>query len=536
MKKSLMGISLLTISCLYFLLAAVIILITILTGTAPIYGIVLSIIILIVQFLISPFITDLTMKWFYKAQFGYDLPENVKNFITEVCNANNMKFPKIGFINDGAPNAFTYGHTKNDARVVITRGILEMLDEEEVKAVIAHELGHASHYDMLFMTVAQLVPLVLYGIYEVCLDTKNRRRSNSKSNNNSNGSGYTALIGIIAYVLYVISNYIVLSLSRTREYFADSFSIETTKNPTALANALVKIGYGLSTTSSDSKHSVAKSNTLGIFDAKNSKALVVSTYENGRIVKEDIKQAMKWEQWNVWAKWYEFNSTHPLVSNRLIAISDRCKEFNQEPYIVFDLQKPESYLDDFFIELLINFLPGISLTIGVIGVIVSALMNAPTRYFISGALLLFTLFSFIKFKRRYRSGDFTSTNVRNLLGEIKVSHITSIPVSLEGTIIGRGNPGCIFNEDFVIKDETGIIFLDYNQPINVVNKIFALFFSQEYFDKKVKVTGWYRRSPVPYVELKTIEIDGKVKNVYTYKTTLAIYIILAIVGLLILFI
>lgn len=62
MKKSLLGISLLTISCLYFLLAAVIILITILTGIPIIYGIISSIIILIIQFFISPFITDITMK------------------------------------------------------------------------------------------------------------------------------------------------------------------------------------------------------------------------------------------------------------------------------------------------------------------------------------------------------------------------------------------------------------------------------------------------------------------------------------------
>ena len=532
MKKSLVGVSLLTISGLYFLLAAIIILITIFTGIPPIYGIISSIIILILQFLISPFITDLVMKLFYKAEFGYELPENIKQFVISICNENQMKYPKIGFINDGAPNAFTYGHTKNDARVVITRGILELLDEEEAKSVIAHELGHASHYDMLFMTVAQLVPLVLYGIYETFTNIDNK--NSSKSNNN--GGGYSALIALVAYVLYVISNYIVLSLSRTREYYADSFSIEATKNPNALANALVKIGYGLSTVPSTSKHSVAKSNTLGIFDAKNSKSLVVSSYENGRIVKDDIKQAMKWEQWNIWAKWYEFNSTHPLISNRLLAISKRSSEFNQEPYIVFDLQKPESYLDDFFLELLINFLPSISLIIGFITVIFTALLEKNPRYALGTTLILSTLFSYIRFKRRYRSGNFKETNVRNLLGEIKVSDITSIPCTLEGSIIGRGNPGCIFNEDFVIKDETGIIFLDYNQPIHVVNKIFALFYSQEYFDKKIKVTGWYRRSPVPYVELKTMEIDGKVKKVYTYATNLALYAILGIIGLIILFI
>lgn len=519
MKKNLLGISLLTVTGLYVMLSAVIILVAIFTGFPVTYGIVASMIVLILQFLFSPFLTDFSMKFFYKAKNFEEIPEYLKSFIEQVCNEKNMKFPKMKLIDDGAPNAFTYGHTKNDARIVLTRGIFELLTEEEVKAVVAHELGHAVHYDMLFMTVAQLVPLVLYFIYETFTES-----SNSSSRNNDN-NGYAAMIGLVAYILYVISNYIILGLSRNREYYADSFSLETTKNPNALASALVKVGFGLTTGKTNNKHSASKSNALGIFDSKASKALVVSSLDDGEISKDNIKQAMKWEQWNIWAKWYEFNSTHPLVSNRLLAISKRSKEFNQEPYIVFDLEKKESYVDDFLVELIINFLPTITLMGGIIAVIVMAFLETNFMLGLGVVLLLSVLASIIKFKRRYRGTNFERREVKDLLGEVKVSHITSIPCELEGTIIGRGNPGCIFNEDFVIKDDSGIIFLDYNQPINVVNKIFALFKSQEYFDKKVKVKGWYRRSPVPYVELKTLEVDGVEKKVVTYGFTKALYII-----------
>ena len=72
------------------------------------------------------------------------LPTRRSSF-ENTCSEQNMKYPNMGFINDGAPNAFTYGRTKNDARIVLTRGIFELLDEEEVKAVVAHELGHAVH-------------------------------------------------------------------------------------------------------------------------------------------------------------------------------------------------------------------------------------------------------------------------------------------------------------------------------------------------------------------------------------------------------
>lgn len=349
MKKNLFGVSLLTLTCLYGILAAIVILIFILTGIPVIYGILISIIILIIQFLISPLITDISMKCFYKAKFDYDMPDYLKNFISEVCKKYNMKYPKMGYIDDGAPNAFTYGHTKNDARVVLTRGLFELLSEEEVKCVVAHELGHATHYDMLFMTAVQLVPLVLYGIYELF------------TNNVDDDSSKLAIVGLIAYALYIFSEYIVLWLSRTREYYADSFAVLETNDPNSLVLALVKIGFGLSVRGSTKKNSA---NALGIFDYKTSKALAVTT--NGEFNADSIKNAMKWEKWNTWAKIYELNSTHPLISNRIEAILACASNYGQTPLFTFDLVKNDSYIKTFFAELLITFLPFLTLILTII--------------------------------------------------------------------------------------------------------------------------------------------------------------------------
>ena len=522
MKRNLMGISLITISCLYGILAGVVILITLLVGGNVLYAILGSLIVLIIQFIISPWITDLTMRFIYRAKFDKEIPDYLRNFIQEECTKHNVKYPKIGVIDDGAPNAFTYGRTKRDARIVVTRGIFELLTEEEVKAVVGHEMGHIVHMDMLVMTAVQIVPLVLYAVYEMF----------TRSSNNDSDDNKAAIIGYIAYVLYVICQYVILWLSRTREYYADRFACEETGNPNALAEALVKVGFGLSVNKSNTKHDVSKNNALGIFDVKASKALsVTSMDENGHVDKDRIKNAMKWEMWNPWAKWFEFNSTHPLISKRINAISEISKEYKQEPYIVFDLQKTESYVDDFVVEILISFLPGLFFVItGILGFI--AINDSKNTLFIytGVALLLATICSYIKFKRAHKSG-YENTTVANLLSEVKVSHVTSIPCIVNGKIIGRGNPGCIFNEDFVIKDETGIIFLDYNQPLNIINKVFALFKSESYFDKEVTVKGWYRRNPVPYIEIFEYTVDGKTKKIYTYMFNLVFLAILLIVAI-----
>ena len=510
MKNKIFSISLLTLTGLFGMLVAVLVLIFWLADVPVIYALVGGIIGLILQFLLSPWLTDLNMRWIYKAKFDAQLPDYLDRFIADVCQQNNMKLPRIGFIDDGAPNAFTYGHTKNNARVILTRGIFELLSEEEVKAVVAHELGHAVHYDMLVMTVAQLVPMVLYAIYKACMEMK----SSSKSKESNKGEGTVKLIGIIAYILYIIANYIVLYLSRVREYYADQFSAEVTRNPNALASALVEIGFGLSTKErKEEGQSVANSTTLGISDAPSSKAMAVSGYAGGSFTKDSIKNAMKWDLWNPWATVYELNSTHPLISKRLLALSKQSPAYGQEPYVVFDLVKPESYMDDFLKEVLISFLPWISFIIGLI--LFFIILPGKNVYF-AGLLLLIPLAaSLYKYGYSHPKKEFASANVRSLLGEVKVSRITSIPCEVKGVIIGRGNPGCVFNEDFVIRDESGIVLLDYEQPLFLINKIFALFKSPEYFDKVVTARGYYRRSPVPYIQLKELVIDDEVKKCYS---------------------
>ncbi len=535
--SKLFAVSTFTLVGLYALLSIIVLGVCLFTGTSMFIGLGISVVILIIQFLIAPWLTDLTMKWFYKAKFGAELPSYLNEFVDGICAKYKMKRPKFAIIDDGAPNAFTYGRTKNDARVVLTRGIFELLNEEEVKAVVGHEMGHIVHYDMLFMTAAQLVPLILYFIYQVLIDSDNNRSSSS----NNNSSGYGELIGIIAYVLYIISQYVILWLSRTREYYADQFSYEETKNPNALAQALVKIGFGL-TVNSDSKEeevegeekkkktrSTKNIGALGIFDSKTSKSLIVTSNNNVND-KDSIKNAMKWEMWNPWAFLYQLQSTHPLISKRLLAISNASKDYGQEPYVVFDLVKPESYVDDFFLEVLIKYLPGFFFLLALIVFAVFMIMENYNYSFLLGGFLgiVGTIFLFIRFKRSHKGG-YSPRTIKDLLGEVKVSGVTSVPCELEGTVIGKGDPGCIFNEDFTLKDSTGIIFLDYNQPLWIINKVFALFRSHQYIDKTIKVRGWYRRSPVPYVEIYEYEIDGKVKKIFTYGLTIALYIILLII-------
>jgi Zn-dependent protease with chaperone function/Zn-finger nucleic acid-binding protein len=516
--------------------------------------------IIVLQFVFGPWLMDLALRWLYKFTWvGVDgLPEHLRDFVTRVAREQGMKTPSFGLIHDGAPNAFTYGHTPRNMRIVITEGILDLLEPAEVEAVVAHEMGHGKNWDMLLMTVAQLVPLLLYFAYRTCL----QGRGNNK------GGGYGMVVGIGAYVLYIASEYVVLWFSRCREYYADRFAGRVTGDPNAVASALVKIGYGLAARGKRADEEAAESakgkkkkkkadttpmldaiGALGIFDRKSAVAMVASSAGGvgvasgaSPIGKENLKSAMQWDLWNPWAMFYELNSTHPLIAKRLQYLGDQAAAQGQDPYILFDRRKPESYWDEFLVDVVVLFLPGLLLVLGIVASIAVGVFslggqainafNTPHALAILVGLPLLGLGigSLVKTYLCYRANFFAPLNVSGLLHKVKVSAVRPVPARVKGTVIGRGVPGLIWSEDFVMQDRSGILLLDYRQPLRIWEFFFGLLRGGEFAGKTIEAEGWFRRSPVPYLELKSMTADGKTRRCYARHMKYFTALVLAVGG------
>lgn len=527
--------SLFTLVGLYALVTLVLITASLFAGLSPVVALTIGFVFAALQFLLGPFLMDLCLNWFYALSWPdrRRLPEHLVAFLERVCAENRMKFPRIGLIHDGAPNAFTYGHTPNNARIVITRGLMELLTPEELEAVVAHEAGHAKHWDMAIMTMANLVPLVMYYIYRTMIHRGGGGRNS--------GGGYRVAVAVGAYILYIVSEYIVLWFSRTREYYADRFGGKVTEKPNTLASALVKIAYGLAgraeNDTKDKEQRGRSSNlealgALGIFDAGAARALAVSSVSGrssrlgGEVDKEHLKGAMRWDRWNPWAKYYELHSTHPLVANRLEYLSEQAALMGQEPYVVFTDRKPESYWDEFLVDLFMMWIPAFfALPFFIAGAVAQSLPLAVLGVTGMGlGMLVKTIFS-------YKTGMFPEMNVASLLKYVKVSSVRPVPCTLRGTIIGRGVPGLVWSEDFVLQDESGIMFLDYRQPLRIWEFFFGLLRGKTLQNQSAVVTGWYRRSPIPYLEIKTLEVGGVTRTCYVYAMRLFVSVVLALVGI-----
>lgn len=162
------------------------------------------------------------------------------NLILEgLCIAANLPKPKLYVIDDPALNAFATGRNPKHAVICVTKGLLEMMDKNELEGVLAHELSHIKNYDILVSTIS----VVMVGFIVILSDAFSRGflRSSDRDDDNK-ASGILMLIGLVFIILSpIFAKLLELAISRNREYLADSNAVELTRNNQGLISALEKL-------------------------------------------------------------------------------------------------------------------------------------------------------------------------------------------------------------------------------------------------------------------------------------------------------
>ncbi|HNW39141.1 MAG TPA: zinc metalloprotease HtpX [Candidatus Omnitrophota bacterium] len=201
------------------------------TGGFSFY-LIISLVMMLIQYMLGPKIVEWSMRVKYIKR-----EENPRLFqmVESLSQRANIPMPRIGIAQIEIPNAFAFGRGIKDGRVCLTSGIMNLLDEEELKAVLGHELSHLKNHDVLTITLLSVIPMVMYRIAWQFLFYGRRRDERG---------GNTILIGIAAFLFYFITNLLVLYASRIREYFADRGSVLLGNQPKALASSLYKLAYG----------------------------------------------------------------------------------------------------------------------------------------------------------------------------------------------------------------------------------------------------------------------------------------------------
>jgi len=154
--------------------------------------------------------------------------------VERLSTQNGLPKPKVAMVDSRVPNAFATGKSAKSSLVAVTTGILDLLDNDELEAVIAHELSHVRSRDVLVLTLASVFSTVAWYLAQFGffggLQSRNR-----------NTAGITVIVVLVAITTWIVSFLIIRAISRYREYSADRGGAIMTGNPDKLANALLKI-------------------------------------------------------------------------------------------------------------------------------------------------------------------------------------------------------------------------------------------------------------------------------------------------------
>jgi heat shock protein HtpX len=199
------------------------------------YG-VLATVMMLIQYLIGPKMVEWQMGVHYVSEQEYPA---LHRMVSELARDAGIPKPKIGIVRMPIPNAFAFGRWAKDGRVCVTEGIMSLLNEKELRAVLAHEISHLKNKDVAVVTMISVIPMICWYLAWNQLFSGGRERGNGM------------FIGIVAFIVYLITNLLVLYVSRIREYYADEGAVKLGNSPHHLASALYKLVYGSARVSKD---------------------------------------------------------------------------------------------------------------------------------------------------------------------------------------------------------------------------------------------------------------------------------------------
>lgn len=171
--------------------------------------------------------------------------ERLYNLLENLCISRGLSVPILRVMDEEAPNAFASGLNVGQYSITVTSGLLAILSDPELEAVLAHELTHIQNDDVRTMTIAMIVTGILSFAGEMIIRGNNPIRFSSSSSSSSKDKSGAFLAMLIAVALmaavWFLSQFVKFALSRSREYLADAGAVELTKNPDAMISALQKI-------------------------------------------------------------------------------------------------------------------------------------------------------------------------------------------------------------------------------------------------------------------------------------------------------
>jgi heat shock protein HtpX len=199
-------------------------------------GLFFAFVFALIMNMIAYFYSDKIVLKMYKAvPLDQNKYGHIYDMVTDLCHNANMPLPKLWYIPTNMANAFATGRNPQHASVAVTQGIIDALEDYELRGVLAHELSHVKNRDILVATIAATIAMSIACLADILRWSFIFGGSRDRDRNGGVGAILIALLMPIAAML------IQLAISRSREYLADESGAHISDDPLALASALEKL-------------------------------------------------------------------------------------------------------------------------------------------------------------------------------------------------------------------------------------------------------------------------------------------------------
>lgn len=288
-------------------------------ASSLVIGLIIAGFFMLLYWAIGPFMVRLSTRPHYLQKGENTFLEGI---VGELASKSEVRMPRLAITPDQTPNAFVFGRTASDATLAVNQGLLQNLNQDEIRGVIGHELGHIKHRDYIVVTMLAALPLIAYVIARSIFQAEFYGGRRSRENK---GAAYLLAVAALAYVVYFLSHLLVLFLTRLRESYADAYSAYLIGNPRPLESALTKIAYGLSLAPEPPNGARA----FFIEDPVQAKMEVAELLQNksqydldkdGVLNEKELELAMQQEARSTWHKVNSLFATHPPVFKRILLL------------------------------------------------------------------------------------------------------------------------------------------------------------------------------------------------------------------------
>ncbi|MDX2213590.1 MAG: M48 family metalloprotease [Oculatellaceae cyanobacterium bins.114] len=472
-------------------------------------------------FIASPWLMDSILRVSYRArpfkldELAVSSPEAVR-VLKRICNQRRYPLPSLRVLPIAAPVALTYGFLPQNIRIVLSRGLLQQLSDDEIAAVVIGEVGHVTYWDVGVTAWVALMAQLPYQLYWMVATWGNNQR---------NGLLKAIAVGVssFAYGLFWVLRWTGLWLSRLRLYYSDRAASEMTGNPNGLTRALLKIAIGVTEEIQRQGSTGALLQSLDFLTPVGYQTALTlgSTYPYS-----SFEHLLLWDRINPYRHWLAINNSHPPMGDRLQQLTNYARHWRLATELDFDAssssnprasrQAKRFWIQSApFVGMLIGLL--IAACFWLLGAIaaqvgwIELIWMSGDRSILWGFLLSgFSIGTILRINTFFPDIKPSTLQVEPVLPELLTAPYAlptdSQPVRMQGTLLGRPGIGNILTQDLILHTPSGFIRLHYMPLLGPIGHLLPQAIRPSQCVKSpVTITGWFRRGATPWIDVETLQ-------------------------------